>query len=187
MPGVSFYRAPAVALIAIVPISTALYYILSLLYTVHYYPWRAAYQLWTWCVTVCDRARRIERCASLALLIVDVARNGGWLRLWDSALDLGHRHTRGLQNLTRLMSHHGQGTKLCPLCEEHNVAYSVISHVFSMHKDIMSILLLYRCSYMYIYSIPVISYISQLSLTQPYHISHQWSTSQIRKTYYLVQ
>ena len=34
-------------------------------------------------VHVCDRARRIEKCASRAPLVAHIARNGGWLRLWD--------------------------------------------------------------------------------------------------------
>ena len=57
------------------------------------------------------------------------------MRLCESALDLGHCHTRKLQNLTGLMSHHGRGMKLCPLCDEQNIADPVLSHVLSMHKD----------------------------------------------------
>ena len=58
--------------------------------------------------------RRIELCEGKALQIAAVARNGGWLRLWDAALDLGLWHTRGLQLMSRLISSHGRGRKPCP-------------------------------------------------------------------------
>ena len=37
-------------------------------------------------------------------------------KVMDSTRHLGTKHLRGLQNLTRLMAHHGQGSKPCPLC-----------------------------------------------------------------------
>lgn len=34
----------------------------------------------------------------------------GWARLWDAALDLGAKAVKGLQFLSRIMSHHGRGS-----------------------------------------------------------------------------
>ena len=42
----------------------------------------------------------------------------GWSKLWDSVIDLGPRHVRGLQNLSRMFSAHGRGNRPCPLCDE---------------------------------------------------------------------
>ena len=44
-----------------------------------------------------------------APLIAQVERRAGWVRLWDAALDYGVSHTRGLQLLSRVLSHHGKG------------------------------------------------------------------------------
>ena len=82
-----------------------------------------------------DRERRLERCTEKAPLIAEVARSGGWLRLWDAALDLGVRHTKGLQAVSRLMSHHGRGRKPCPLCDVTDLPISVLEHVLSDHRD----------------------------------------------------
>ena len=51
-----------------------------------------------------DRKKRIELCEKKAPWIAEVAKNGGWLRLWDIALDLEERHTRGLQMVSRQLS-----------------------------------------------------------------------------------
>ena len=44
-----------------------------------------------------DRKKRIEPCEEKDPLISEVAMNGGWLRLWDIALNLGEQHTIGMQ------------------------------------------------------------------------------------------
>ena len=49
------------------------------------------------------------------------------LYLWDSAHHLGTKHLKGLQNLTRLLAHHGQGSKPCPLCDA--PTHPLIEHV----------------------------------------------------------
>ena len=80
-----------------------------------------------------DREKRIELCEGKGPLIAAVARNGGWLRVWDLALELGLWHTRGLQALSNLMSSHGRGTKAFPRCEEDSLALPVLHHVVEPH------------------------------------------------------
>ena len=64
-----------------------------------------------------DRVRQLEKCTERAPLIAEVVcRGGSWMRLWDAALHLGTRHTDGLQALSRMLAHHGRGSKPCPLC-----------------------------------------------------------------------
>ena len=46
----------------------------------------------------------------------EVGKEVGWSKLWDSVMDLGPRHVRGLQNLSRMFSAHGRGNRPCPLC-----------------------------------------------------------------------
>ena len=82
-----------------------------------------------------DKEKRYERCAEKAPLILEVAERVGWLKLWDTALDLGQRHTRGLQVLSRLMSHHayGRGLKPCPMCDETNLDTPIFDHILCDH------------------------------------------------------
>ena len=82
-----------------------------------------------------DREKRIESSEGKAPQIAVVARNGGWLRLWGMALDLGLRHTRGLQVMLRLISSYGRGRKPCHLCDEVNLATSVLEHVLEQHMN----------------------------------------------------
>ena len=63
-----------------------------------------------------------------------IRRDGSWPKLWDSALHLGSRHTIGLQNLSRLLVHHGNGLHPCPLCDEQGLSIPIIDHVISAHK-----------------------------------------------------
>ena len=83
-----------------------------------------------------DKGKRIELCRRKAPHVAMLTRHGGWLRLWDIALDLGLWHTRGLQEMSRPMSHHGRCRKPCPLCEENDFNYfSMLEHVFDAHSD----------------------------------------------------
>ena len=51
------------------------------------------------------------------------------------ALDLGLGHTSGLQVMSRLMSYHGRGWKPRPLCEENELNFSMLEHMFDAHSD----------------------------------------------------
>ena len=65
-----------------------------------------------------DKDQTLEKCALKPSLISQVATAGGtWSKLWDSALHLGLKHLKGLQNVNRIMAHHGRGSKPCPLCD----------------------------------------------------------------------
>ena len=66
---------------------------------------------------------------------LEVAEGVGWPKLWDTALDLGQRHTRGLQVLSRLMSHHGRGLKPCPMGSETNLDTPILDHILCDHGD----------------------------------------------------
>ena len=63
-----------------------------------------------------DRDQQLQRCSVKATVIAELAIRGGWSRAWDAALDLGEKSIRGLQYLSRVMSHHGRGNHPCPLC-----------------------------------------------------------------------
>ena len=47
-------------------------------------------------------------------LIAEVEKKVGWPKLWDMKLDYGAQHTRGLQQVRMIMSHHGRGSRPCP-------------------------------------------------------------------------
>ena len=82
-----------------------------------------------------DRVSKLEKCRERAPLIVEVVNKGGsWARLWDSALHLGTRHTDGLKALSRMLAHHGHGSKLRPLCDENNLAPNPIRHLLRVHQ-----------------------------------------------------
>ena len=48
-------------------------------------------------------------------------------------LSLRYEPLRGLQNLTGLMTHHGLGSKLCPLCDA--PTHPLIEHVLTQHHS----------------------------------------------------
>jgi len=67
-------------------------------------------------------------------LIAQVVKAGGsWPKWWDRAHHLGTKHLKGLQNLTRLMAHHSQGSKPCPLCDA--PTHPLIEHVLTQHHS----------------------------------------------------
>ena len=73
----------------------------------------------------------MKRCKSNAPQIAKVCSLGGsWPTLWDAVQHLGSQHTTGLQNLSRMLAHHGKGSKPCPLCEE-QFSGSLTDHVLS--------------------------------------------------------
>ena len=74
-----------------------------------------------------DRVSKLEKCRERASLIVEVVNKGGsWARPWDSALHLCTRHTDGLKALSRMLAHHGHGSKPCPLCDKNILASNPI-------------------------------------------------------------
>ena len=76
--------------------------------------------LWTIKKTIrrIDKEKLVLKCHKKQQTIANVTSSGGsWSKLWDAVLDLGSRHTSGLQNLSQLMAHHGRGRNLCSLCE----------------------------------------------------------------------
>ena len=82
-----------------------------------------------------DRVSKLEKCRERAPLIVeDVNKRGSWARLWDSALHLGTRHTDGLKALSRMLAHHGHGSKPFPLCDEINLDPNLIGHLLRVHQ-----------------------------------------------------
>ena len=70
----------------------------------------------------------------ITIIACIIRKGGSWPKLWDSALHLGSRHTIGLQNLSRLLVHHGRGLHPCPLCDEQGLSILIIDHVISAHK-----------------------------------------------------
>ena len=83
-----------------------------------------------------DRLKSLEKCSQKASTIADVVKLGGnWPKLWDAALHLGTRHLRGLQTLSRLMSHHGRGSKPCPLCEKDKLCSRLLDHYLTAHQQ----------------------------------------------------
>ena len=82
-----------------------------------------------------DRKLLLSRCRGKAPMIASVGEDGGWLRLWDEALNLGERHTKGLKNLSRVLSHHGRGSKPCPLCDWTPEEENVFEHIILRHGE----------------------------------------------------
>ena len=81
-----------------------------------------------------DREKMLERCAEKSQLIVEVGKEVGWSKLWDSVIDLGPRHVRGLQNLSRMFSAHGRGNRPCPLCDE-ELEGLLVEHIMDKHRE----------------------------------------------------
>ena len=49
-------------------------------------------------------------------------------------MDLGPRHVRGLQNLSRMFSAHGKGNRPCPLCDE-ELEGLLAEHIMEEHRE----------------------------------------------------
>ena len=78
----------------------------------------------------------LERCSEKAPAVAQVVECGGsWCKLWDTTLHLGTRHTTGLQALSKVLAHHGHGSKPCPLCDKNMLDSSIIAHLLSDHLD----------------------------------------------------
>ncbi len=84
-------------------------------------------------IRMVDHELLLKRCAVKAPLIAEIEERIGWARLWDATLNFGVQHTRGLQMLSRIMSHHGRGNRPCPLCDTAPLESSVMEHLLGAH------------------------------------------------------
>ena len=53
-----------------------------------------------------DKKKQADKCLKKARRVAEVSRRIGWARLWDGALGLKWKTVKGLQLLSRAMSHH---------------------------------------------------------------------------------
>ncbi len=81
----------------------------------------------------CDRRELTAKCSAKAPVIAEVAARTSWSKLWDGALDLGDKAVRGLQFLSRAMSHHGCGNHPCPLCDTAPLLATILDHILDSH------------------------------------------------------
>ncbi len=83
-----------------------------------------------------DKKITFDLCETKAPFITKVTSLGcSWPKLWDQALHHGSKHLCGLRNLSRILAHHGQGTKPCPLCDRNSFSYSLTEHVWTEHRN----------------------------------------------------
>ena len=75
----------------------------------------------------------LVRCGVRPPLLNQVERQFGWVTLWGAALDFGVSHTRGLQLLSRVLSHNGKGNQPFPICYIALLEDSVMGHLLSNH------------------------------------------------------
>ena len=81
----------------------------------------------------------MKRCLEKAPLVAHIERSVGWTKLWDAALDLGVKHTRGLQALSMVMDQHGRGVKPCPVCDVPGPFACLVDHVLKDHWEILEL------------------------------------------------
>ena len=80
----------------------------------------------------------LEKCAKKSQHSMEVGKEVGWSKLWDSVMDLGPRHVRRLQNLSRMFGAHGRGNKPCPLCDE-ELEGLLAEHIMEEHRERLSL------------------------------------------------
>ena len=71
-----------------------------------------------------DKLKLVGRCWEKPPVIAEVAGRVGWARLWDAALNFGGKAVRGLQMLSRVMSHGANLVTLLTSCANIVVNYS---------------------------------------------------------------
>ena len=83
-----------------------------------------------------DKVSKLEKCRERAPLIVGVVDKGE-----SRGQTLGFcttsgymAYTDGLKALSRMLAHHGHGSKPCPLCDENNLAPNPIGHLLRVHQ-----------------------------------------------------
>ncbi len=84
-------------------------------------------------VETCDKARLLKRCEKKFKLVAEIGKGIGWARLWDSVMDLGVKHIKGLQALSRIFSSHGRGSKPCPSCDATDLDGELLDHLLKNH------------------------------------------------------
>ena len=86
-----------------------------------------------------DKERLLRRCTEKAPIIAVVAEKIMWPRLWDKVRDLGDRHVKGLQSLSRIISSPAKGKRPCPLCEISTIEKALIDHILEEHYQRLNI------------------------------------------------
>ena len=86
-----------------------------------------------------DKEIMLRRCTEKAPSVADIERDVGWTKLWNAALDLGVKHTRGLQAFSRVLSHHGRGVKPCPLCDVPGPLDCLLDHLLKEHHGTLKL------------------------------------------------
>ena len=67
-------------------------------------------------VLLADKTMLLDLCTMNAPLISEVMKlDGSWPALWNTVRHFGSQYTIGLQHLSRMLSHHGRGSKLPPM------------------------------------------------------------------------
>lgn len=79
------------------------------------------------------------RCTEKAPSVDNIESDVGWTKLWNAALDLGAKHTRGLQALSRVLGHHGLGIKPCPLCDAPGPLDCLLDHLLKEHHGTLKL------------------------------------------------
>ena len=76
----------------------------------------------------------VERCKAKAPLVAEVAQWVSWTKVWDASMDFGIGCSRGMQALVRVMCHHGQRFRLCPLCDCPSLYEVSLLHHLLVHR-----------------------------------------------------
>ena len=69
-----------------------------------------------------NKKKHADRCLEKAIMVAEVSRQIGWSRLWDAALHFGWKTVKGLQLLSRALSHHRRGNHPCHMLL-HSLSY----------------------------------------------------------------
>ena len=77
-----------------------------------------------------DRQKLVDKCWEKAAIIGEVASRISWAKLWDATLDLGgNKAVRGLQFLSKIMSHRGREVGLVSCVTQAPLPSSVLDYI----------------------------------------------------------
>ena len=77
-----------------------------------------------------------DRCLEKVPMVGEVSRRIGWAQVWDATLDLGWKTVKGLQQLSRALSHHTRGGHPCHLYDTAPLPeLSVLDHILVSHGE----------------------------------------------------